>query len=271
MIGIRSVGNILEEIAEKTKERIALEKKKKRVEELKSEAFALNSDTGFPFERAMKQDGISFICEVKKASPSKGVIVTDFPYVQIAKEYELGGAAAISVLTEPFYFMGSDDYLYEIRRNISIPIIRKDFTIDEYMIYQAKVMGADAVLLICAILDDSELKDYFELADTLGLTALVEAHDEKEVERAVKSGARLIGVNNRDLKTFTVDINNSINLRKFVPEDRMFVSESGISSVDDITHLLENNVDGVLIGEAMMRAGESRVDTLRGLKGDRLF
>ncbi len=258
--------NILNEIAEKTKERIALEKKAKSIDELKKEALLLNKNTGFPFERAVRQEGISFICEVKKASPSKGVIAKDFPYIQIAKEYELGGAAAISVLTEPLYFMGSDDYLHEIRKNVSIPIIRKDFTIDEYMIYQAKVIGADAVLLICAILDDRELKAYFELADSLGLTALVEAHDESEVERGIKSGARLIGVNNRDLKTFTVDINNSIRLRPFVPSDKLFVSESGISSADDIVRLSQNKVDAVLVGETMMRAGESRVDTLRALK-----
>ena len=249
--------NILKEIAEKTRERITLEQRAKSIDELKKEALALNKDTGFPFERAVRREGISFICEVKKASPSKGVIAKDFPYVQIAKEYELGGAAAISVLTEPYYFMGSDDYL---------PIIRKDFTIDEYMIYQAKVMGADAVLLICAILDDSELKAYFELSDSLGLTTLVEAHDESEVERSIKSGARIIGVNNRDLKTFTVDINNSIRLRPLVPLDKMFVSESGISSVDDIVRLSENKVDAVLIGETMMRAGESRVYALRELK-----
>ena len=258
--------NILKEIAEKTRERITLEQRAKSIDELKKEALALNKDTGFPFERAVRREGISFICEVKKASPSKGVIAKDFPYVQIAKEYELGGAAAISVLTEPYYFMGSDDYLREIRKNVSIPIIRKDFTIDEYMIYQAKVMGADAVLLICAILDDSELKAYFELSDSLGLTTLVEAHDESEVERSIKSGARIIGVNNRDLKTFTVDINNSIRLRPLVPLDKMFVSESGISSVDDIVRLSENKVDAVLIGETMMRAGESRVYALRELK-----
>lgn len=257
--------NILNEIAEKTRERIELEKERKPLDELKKEALMLDVNTGFPFEKAIKEGSLSFICEVKKASPSKGLIAQDFPYVEIAKEYEKGGASAISVLTEPFWFMGSDEYLKEIRKNVSIPIIRKDFTVDEYMIYQAKLMGADAVLLICAILDDEELKHFFKVADSLGLTALVETHDEEEIERAVKAGARLIGVNNRDLKTFTVDINNSIRLRPLVPKDAVFVSESGIQGKDDIAELVANGVDGVLIGETMMRAGSDRVAALKEL------
>lgn len=258
--------NILEEIAEKTKERIAREMKHKPQEELEREAYAMGTDTGFPFEKAVKEDGLSFICEVKKASPSKGVIAEDFPYVQIAKEYALGGASAVSVLTEPFYFMGADSYLEEIKKEISLPVLRKDFTINEYMVYQAKVIGADAVLLICAILDDNSLKRFLETAHSLGLSALVEAHDEAEVKRAVKAGARIIGVNNRDLKTFKVDIKNSLCLRKFVPEDIIFVSESGIKGRKDLEELAANGTDAVLIGETMMRAGEDRASVLKDLR-----
>lgn len=245
---------ILNEIAAKTRERVKEQKRIRSLEQLKDEAQAMNSDTGYPFEKAIGIDGLSFICEVKKASPSKGVIAQDFPYVEIAKDYEEGGASAISVLTEPYWFQGRDSYLQEIRQAVSIPIIRKDFVVDEYMIYEAKLMGADAVLLICAILNDQELKRFFQIADSLGLTALVEAHDQEEVDRALKAGARLIGVNNRDLHTFTVDINNSIRYRQSVPENVLFVSESGIRTKEDIRRLMDNNVNGVLIGETMMRA-----------------
>ncbi len=245
--------NILEEIAEKTRRRIAEEKKKKSPEELKEEAMSMNVDTGFPFEKALKNKGISMICEVKKASPSKGLIAPDFPYVEIAKAYEKAGASAISVLTEPYYFQGSNDFLKEIHAAVSLPLLRKDFTIDEYMIYEAKIIGASAILLICSLLKDNELENYFSLADSLGLSALVEAHDEEEVRRAVKLGARVIGVNNRDLKTFTVDITNSIRLRENVPEDVLFVSESGIKGEKEIRDLTGHNVDAVLIGETLMR------------------
>lgn len=245
---------ILNEIAAKTRERVKEQKRIRSLEQLKDEAQAMNNDTGYPFEKAIGIDGLSFICEVKKASPSKGVIAQDFPYVEIAKDYEEGGASAISVLTEPYWFQGRDSYLQEIRQAVSIPIIRKDFVVDEYMIYEAKLMGADAVLLICAILNDQELKRFFQIADSLGLTALVEAHDQEEVDRALKAGARLIGVNNRDLHTFTVDINNSIRYRQSVPENVLFVSESGIRTKEDIRRLMDNNVNGVLIGETMMRA-----------------
>ena len=257
--------NILEEIAAKTRERVAEEKNKVSLEEMKQQAESLNTETAFPFENAIKEESLSFICEVKKASPSKGLIAGDFPYVEIAKEYEKGGASAISVLTEPYWFMGSNEYLKEIRAAVDIPIIRKDFTVDEYMIYEAKVIGADAVLLICAILDDDSLKKYMQTADKLGLSALVETHDEEEVNRAVKAGARLIGVNNRDLRNFTVDINNSLRLRNLVPDNITFVSESGIKGEKEIRELAQGKVDGVLIGETMMRAGESRIETLKSL------
>lgn len=258
---------ILFEIAEKTKERIAEEKKKLPIEELRRQAESMPVSYGFAFCDALKAPGISFICEAKKASPSKGIIATDFPYVQIAKDYEAAGASAISCLTEPFYFKGSDRYLEEISKSVAIPVLRKDFTIDPYMIYQAKLMGASAVLLICSLLETSVLKEYQDIAQSLGLSALVEAHDEKEVESALNANARIIGVNNRDLKTFTVDINNSARLRKYVPEDIAFVSESGIKTAEDIKKLVENKTDAVLIGETLMREPNKKMilDQLRSL------
>ncbi len=256
---------ILDEIAAKTRERVAKCKKEKPLEQLKKQALAMEADTGYPFEKALGGDQISFICEVKKASPSKGVIAREFPYLEIARDYEKGGAGAVSVLTEPYYFQGSDAYLQEIKAKISLPVLRKDFVVDEYMIYEAKVLGADAVLLICAILSDQELRDYFALADRLGLSALVEAHDQEEVARALAAGARLIGVNNRDLHTFTVDINNSLRYRSQVPSSVLFVSESGIRSREDIFRLEEHQVNGVLIGETLMTAPD-RVKALQELK-----
>ena len=260
--------NILEEIAEKTRSRIEAEKKKLPITKLRELAEQKDPDTGFPFEKALAQEGLSFICEVKKASPSKGVIAKEFPYVEIAKQYEAAGAAALSVLTEPSYFQGSDDYLRKIRQEVKLPILRKDFTVDEYMIYQAKVMGADAVLLICAILTDSQLVAYSRLAAGLGLSALVEAHDEEEVKRALDCGASIIGVNNRNLKDFTVDIRNSVRLRQIVPESVLFVSESGIRTGEDTRRLKENGTDAVLVGETLMRSMEngSLAETLRELR-----
>ena len=221
---------ILDTIAEKTRERVKIRKQTVPLEQLRKEAEQLSPDTGFPFERALGKEELSFICEVKKASPSKGLIAPDFPYLQIAGEYEAAGASAISVLTEPEFFLGSDRYLKEIAGKVSIPVLRKDFTVDAYMIYEAKLLGAAAVLLICAILTEEELKSYLTLADSLGLSALVEAHDRQEVEMALRCGARIIGVNNRDLKTFQVDITNSVRLRKLVPADILFVSESGMKT-----------------------------------------
>lgn len=267
--------NILEEIAAKTKERVHAAKQKISLAEMQKRAEDMvraeqeagtfpKTPDDFAFARAIREGDLSFICEVKKASPSKGLIAPDFPYVEIAKDYDRGGASAISVLTEPFWFQGSDDYLREIKDNVSIPVLRKDFTVDEYMIYEAKTIGADAVLLICAILEDRELRSYLEIAHHLGLTALVEAHDQEEVDRAVAAGARLIGVNNRDLRTFTVDIHNSIRYRQSVPEEIAFVSESGIRTSEDIAELARNRVNGVLIGETLMRAPD-RVAALQEL------
>ena len=255
---------ILEQIANDTKLRVKKEKEEYSLEEVKNKALSMKKGN-FEFEKAINENDISFICEVKKASPSKGVIAESFPYVEIAKEYEKAGATCISVLTEPKYFMGSKQYLKEISENVSIPLLRKDFVIDEYMIYDAKIHGASCVLLICSLLDEMTLKKYIEICDELGLSALVEAHDEKEIKKALLAGARMIGVNNRDLKTFTIDINNSIRLRKFVPKDIIFVAESGIKTNEDIINLRKANVNAVLIGETFMRT-ENKKEMLDELK-----
>ena len=259
--------DILLEISKKTKERINNKKKEIPFEKIKAIAESMNSNTGYPFEKALRSDDISFICEVKKASPSKGIIVEDFNYIEIAKEYESAGAAAISCLTEPFYFKGSDKFLTEIVENVSIPVLRKDFTVDPYMIYEAKVMGASAILLICAILNDEELKSYFKIADSLGLSVLIEAHTYEEVIRALNCGGRIIGVNNRNLKTFQVDINNSIELKKIIPDELIFVSESGIKTKGDIKKLRDIGTNAVLIGETLMRSINKKevLDDLKSL------
>lgn len=256
---------ILDEIAAKTIERIAEEKRKVSLEDIKQQALAMDVHTGFPFAKALRKESLNFICEVKKASPSKGLIAPNFPYLEIAKEYERIGAAAISCLTEPFYFQGQNSYLKEITQTVKIPVLRKDFTVDEYMIYEAKTLGASAILLICAILSDEQLKEYHQIATDLGLSVLVETHDEEEIKRALAIEAKIIGVNNRNLKDFTVDINNSIRLRKLVPENITFVSESGMKNADDIRALKENGTNAVLIGETLMRA-DDKEEMLRQLK-----
>lgn len=263
----RGKNMILDTLADVTRKRIEEQKKTVSLEELKNKALSLPKKN-FEFEKALRGEDIRFICEVKKASPSKGLIAPDFPYVDIAKEYEDAGAAAVSVLTEPEYFKGSDSYVTEISQNISLPIIRKDFTIDEYMIYQAAVMGASAVLLICSLLDTDTIKEYIGICDTLGLSALVETHDAQEVQSAIAAGARLIGVNNRNLKDFTVDISNCIRLRGLVPKGITFVAESGIKTAEDIDDLRQAGVNAVLIGETLMRAEDKKamLDELRGKK-----
>lgn len=257
---------ILDEIAERTVIRVEKLKQKKPFSEVRREAEALGADTGFPFQRALAAPELSFICEVKKASPSKGVIAEDFPYLAIAGEYEEAGAAAISVLTEPYYFLGSDSYLEEIVKEISIPVLRKDFTVDAYQIYEARTLGASAVLLICALMDGGRLKEYLDIAHSLGLSALVEAHTEEEAETALKAGAGIIGVNNRNLKTFEVDITTSARLRRLIPENILFVSESGIRTAEDVRKLRENKTDAVLIGETFMRSSDKKrqLAALRG-------
>ena len=258
--------NILQEIEKLTRERIEAQKKflsHERIVEM-SRAHELH---GFPFEKALKSKTISFICEIKKASPSKGIISEDFPYLDIAKEYQAARAAAISVLTEPYFFKGDDRYLREIADQISIPILRKDFVIDSYMIYQARVLGASAVLLICAMLNRDTLAEYIAIAHSLGLSALVETHSEEEVEMGLACGAKIIGVNNRDLKTFEIDMTLSGRLKQMVPDDKLFVSESGITSPEDVARLRKLGVDAVLIGEAIMRSSDKRLEILR-LRGD---
>ncbi|MCL2637182.1 MAG: indole-3-glycerol phosphate synthase TrpC [Oscillospiraceae bacterium] len=247
--------NILQEIAERTKERVEAQKKIVTADEIIAKAQALPVG-GFRLAKALKSDDIAFICEVKKASPSKGIIAEDFDYINIAKNYEKAGAAAISVLTEPFWFKGADSYLREIADAVNIPLLRKDFTVDSYMIYEAKLLGASAVLLICAILDRETISRYIKIADSLGLCSLVEVHDEAEVEMALSAGARIIGVNNRNLKTFEVDITLSERLRKLVPSDIIFVAESGIKTREDVQRLREVGTDAVLVGETLMRGAE---------------
>ena len=257
---------ILDKIIEATKIRVAQEKQVESPEAVKAAALALPSDTGFPFEAALRQQDFNFICEVKKASPSKGIIAEHFPYLDIAKEYEVAGAAAISVLTEPDFFKGDKKYLQEIASAVKIPVLRKDFIIDEYQIYQAKVWGASAILLICACLDVLTLTKFHELADSLGLSSLVEAHDEKEVQMAIDCGARIIGVNNRNLKDFTVDVQNSVRLRNLVQDDVIFVSESGLETPEDIQVLRDNNIGVALMGETFMRS-PNKVEKLAYLYG----
>lgn len=253
--------NILEEIAARTRRRMEEQKARVPLSEMERAARRIaqaEGDFAFPFRKALEGEDVAFICEVKKASPSKGIIAEDFPYLQIAREYEAAGAAAISCLTEPYWFLGSDRYLQEITGAVSIPVLRKDFTVDPYMIYEAKVLGASAVLLICSLLRDQELRDYLQLARSLGLSCLTEAHTAREVERAAAAGADIIGVNNRNLADFKVDVDNSLHLRRLAPPSALFVSESGIRTAADIQRLRENGVDAVLIGETLMRAADKR-------------
>lgn len=259
--------NILDQLAEYSRLRVAEDKKKISLEEMKNIAIQTKNEKlcDFAFGKALKKDGLSFICECKKASPSKGLIEPDFRYLEIAREYEAAGADCISVLTEPKWFLGSDEYLKEIAKTVSIPCIRKDFTVDEYQIYQAKTLGAAAVLLICSILSDVQLGEYIKICDSLGISALVEIHNEKEAGMAVRAGARIIGVNNRNLKDFTVDTANSKKLSDLIPDDIIFVSESGVKSTDDIRAIREIGADAVLIGETLMRADDkkAKLDELR--------
>lgn len=257
---------ILDELAQAARERTESAKSKVSLDKIKEEALSMPKGN-FEFEKALKKDGISFICECKKASPSKGIIAEDFQYLNIAKEYEAAGADCISVLTEPTRFLGSDEYLREIAAAVSIPCIRKDFTVDEYMIYEAKILGAKAVLLICSILSEEKIAEYIKICDTLGISALVEAHNESEIKSAINAGARIIGVNNRNLKDFSVDTSNSRRMRELVPENIIFVSESGIKDAGDIAALRETGTDAVLIGETLMRS-EDKKKKLAELRGE---
>ena len=255
---------ILDKIVEKTKERYSDKLDKlDEIKKLSEKRSILNPNF---FYEAISKKGISFICEVKKASPSKGVISEEFPYMEIAKKYNQC-ADVISCLTEPYFFLGKDEYLTQIKMSVNIPVLRKDFILYEYQIYEAKCIGADAILLIVAILDKETLKKYIDIAHSIGLGCLVEAHDEKELEIAVSCGARVVGVNNRNLKDFTIDMNNSINLRHKAPKDILFVSESGIKNRCDIKKLENNNIDAVLIGETLMRSNDI-INEVRKLKND---
>lgn len=258
---------ILDKIAERTKLRVTRDKKILSSDELKRQALSLPKGD-FPFESALKKSGLSFICECKKASPSKGLIAADFPYLEIARAYEAAGADAVSILTEPEFFLGDDKFLSEIAAQVSITCLRKDFVVDEYMIWQAKVLGASAVLLICAILDDVQLKKFIALCDEIGLSALVETHDEQEIKRAINCGARIIGVNNRNLKDFSVDLDNAKRLRELVPPEIIFVSESGVKTAEDVKKIRELGADAVLIGEVLMRAADKNAK-LAELRGDK--
>lgn len=257
--------SILDELSEYAKERVQHAMQRISRQEIQAKALAMPKGK-FAFENTLKKDGLSFICECKKASPSKGLIAPDFPCLQIAKEYEQAGADCISVLTEPKWFLGSDSYLSEIAAAVSIPCLRKDFIVDDYMIYEAKLLGASAVLLICTILTQMQLKDYLSLCETLGLSALAEVHDEKEIEMALNAKAKIIGVNNRNLKDFSVNTDNSLTLRKMIPDDVLFVSESGVKTAEDIQNICKIGADAVLIGETLMRAADKKAK-LRELKG----
>lgn len=259
------MATILDALADHARARVAAASAVEPLEKIRARAYELPKGD-FAFEKALSQKGVSFICECKKASPSKGLIAPDFPYLQIAKAYEQAGAACISVLTEPKWFLGKDRYLQEIARSVSIPCLRKDFTVDAYMLYEAKLLGAQAVLLICAILDTETIAEYIRICDTLGLSALVEAHNEAEIQSALSAGARIIGVNNRNLKDFSVDAENSRHVRALVPSDVLFVSESGVQTARDVQMLAEIGADAVLIGETLMRASDkkAKLDELRG-------
>ena len=251
---------ILEQLADYARKRVMADMEENSLDTMRELAMSKSSAAGdlFAFEQALRKEDVSFICECKKASPSKGLIAPNFPYLEIAKEYEAAGADCISVLTEPKWFLGNDEFLKEIAEAVSIPCLRKDFTVNEYQIYQAKVLGASAVLLICSILTEDQMKDYIRICDNLGLSALVEVHDEQEVQTALNTGARIIGVNNRNLKDFSVDTDNSRRLRELILPNVLFVSESGVRTAEDVSALRKIGADAVLIGETLMRASDKR-------------
>ncbi len=253
---------ILDQLAGYARERVQRAKEGLPLSEIRRQALAQPKGE-FAFEKALAKPGMSFICECKKASPSKGLIAPDFPYVEIAREYEAAGADCLSVLTEPKWFLGSDAYLKEIARAVSLPCLRKDFTVDEYMLYEAKLLGASAVLLICSLLPEEILREFMQICDELGLSALVEIHDEEEGNAALKAGARMVGVNNRNLKDFSVDPENSRRLRGMIPPNVLFISESGVKTPEDIAALRDTGVDGVLIGETLMRAPDKKAALAR--------
>lgn len=239
-----------------------LAKKREDVEEAKRrkplKEIVLRSREGkigeFLFEKALEERPIAIIAEIKLHSPSRGMFRENVDVGQIAQLYERGGAAAVSVITERHFFRGSDEYVTAVRGRVSIPVLRKDFVIDEYQLYETRFLGADAVLLIVDILDEEQLKGYIQLADELGLSCVVEIHDERGLHRALKTGARIVGINNRDLRTFKTDLKTTFRLAPLVPRGKCIVSESGITSRTDIEELLTIGVKNFLIGEALMRS-----------------
>ncbi len=256
---------ILEKLAEYAKHRVEQDKKQVDLEKITEQALSLEKGD-FAFEKALKSQFPALICEVKKASPSKGIISEDFAYLDIAKEYEKSGASCISVLTEPKWFLGSDEIFCEIRQNVKLPMLRKDFTVDEYQIYQSKIMGADCILLIVSILSETQIKNYLKICEDLGISALVETHDESEIKTAVNCGARIIGVNNRNLKDFSVNLSNASELKKHVPSDTIYVAESGILTSNDGVNLIKNGANALLIGEALMKSDDKKtfIDEIKG-------
>lgn len=257
--------NILDKLADLSRERAKREQETVSAEELQEQAKALGKGNGEAFLSALKKPGISFICEIKKASPSKGLISPDFPYLKIAAAYEQAGADCISCLTEPEYFLGSDDIFREVREKVSLPMLRKDFTVCEYQLDQARVMGANAALLIVSLMDERTLTAYLEHCEELGIAALVETHDEEEIRKAVSAGAKIIGVNNRNLKDFSVDFGNAARLRDRIPPECIYVAESGVRTPEDVQRLRQIGADAALIGETLMRA-EDPAETLKSLR-----
>ena len=245
---------ILEQLAAHARARVEADKERLGPDEMRELAARSGRGSGEAFENALRRPGLSFICEVKRASPSKGLIAPEFPYLDVARDYERAGADAISCLTEPKWFLGTDAIFAEIRAAVDTPMLRKDFTVDEYQLYQAKAMGADAVLLICALLDTPTLERFLGVCGELGLAALTEAHDASEVASAVSAGARLIGVNNRNLRDFSVDFANAARLRDAIPPGCVFVAESGVAGPEDAAALKRIGADAALVGEALMRA-----------------
>ena len=246
--------NILQTIAAHARTRVAADRAKISLEELKALCQEAGPGQGEQFVSALNRPGLSFLCEIKKASSFLGLISPDFPYLDIARAYEAAGADGVSCLTEPKWFLGSDDIFRQVRRTISLPMLRKDFTVDEYQIYQARLMGANAVLLIVSLLDGETLKGYLNLCRSLGLAALVETHDGQEVDAALNAGAEIIGVNNRNLKDFSVDFSNAARLRDRIPPGVLYVAESGLTGPEDAAALKRLGADAALVGEALMRA-----------------
>ncbi len=254
--------NILTEIAEKVRAKVEEQKRRLPLSQLKSLAGSAPEQRGLA--AALSRPGINIIAEIKRASPSAGLLSEHFEPAAIARMYAGGGAAAISVLTEQDYFLGSLDHLLEARRAVDLPALRKDFILDDYQIYESRAGGADAILLIVALLDRHKLAHLIELAGELGLEALVEVHTASELETALQAGAQIVGVNNRDLRDFKVSLNVSLELARLMPENIIKVSESGIKSLRDIVRLRRAGFDGFLIGEQLMRASDPR-QALRAL------